>query len=286
VNIALAEAIPENPCPGAAWVDSHVHLDVFDRAGLTDQVVARARGAGVGAMIAIGGSEEANERAVRLAGAHPGTIRAVVGFDRDKAGADVDVAAARRWITAFPERVAGIGESGLDYHYEPDTAPAQRKLFESMLDLAAEVTLPIVVHSREADDDTLDLLRAFARDWRGDPAFPGVLHCFTGSYAFAAKLLDLGLLISFSGILTFRNADDLRSCAAKIPLDRLLIETDAPYLAPAPHRGKTNEPAWVVKVAETLASIRGDALQIIANATTGNARTLFRLQKDNDYEQR
>lgn len=275
MNIQLAEQPPANPLVGAEWIDSHVHLDAFEHAGLAEKIIERAVSAGVTRLVAIGGSDEANERAVRFARKHPGVVFASVGFDRDKVDQPNDVMAVREMIRQFPEQVVGVGESGLDYHYEPHTAPAQRKLFESMLELAAENERPVVVHSREADVDTLDLLRVYTRNWKGDPACPGVLHCFTGTYEFARKLLDLGFMISFSGILTFRNADDLRDCAGKLPLDRILIETDAPYLAPVPYRGKTNEPAMVSKVAETLASIRGDTLQTIANQTSGNARFLF-----------
>jgi len=280
VNIQLTETEPENPLSGAEWIDSHVHFDAFDKANLTEKIMDRAHAAGVSQMIAIGGSDEANERALRIAGQFPGRVFSVVGFDRDKADAVNDTSAMREMIRTFPDRVVGIGESGLDYHYEPETAPAQRVLFESMLEIAAETERPVVVHSREADHDTLELLKSYVGNWKGDPGRPGILHCFTGTYDFARKLLDLGMLISFSGILTFRNAEDLRDCARKLPLDRILIETDAPYLAPAPFRGKTNEPALVSKVAETLASIRGDTLQIISKQTSMNARFLFGTAKE------
>jgi TatD DNase family protein len=280
VNIELASVDPVNPLPGSCWVDSHVHFDAFDRAGLAERILDRAATAGVGRCIAIGGSDEANERAVRLAVEHPDRVGAVVGYDRDLAAAGVTPEPVAALIRDHAAQVVGIGESGLDYHYEPDTRDAQRTLFAAMLDLAAATTRPVVVHSRDADADTLDLLRAYVRNWPGDPGRPGVLHCFTGSYDFARKLLDLGLMISFSGIVTFRNADDLRDVARRLPLDRLLIETDAPYLAPPPYRGKTNEPAWVVRVAETLATLRGDALQTIAEQTTANAARLFAPTKE------
>lgn len=280
MNIELIETEPVNPLSGAEWIDSHVHFDSFDKIDLAEKIIDRAHASGVNQMIAIGGSDEANERAVKLAGKYPGRIFSVVGFDRDKADAENDLAAVREMIRIHPDRVVGIGESGLDYHYEPETAPSQRKLFESMLEIAAETERPVVVHSREADQDTVELLKNYIRNWRGDPGRPGVLHCFTGTYEFARKLLDLGLMISFSGILTFRNAEALRDCARRLPLDRILIETDAPYLAPVPFRGKTNEPALVSKVAETLASIRGDTLQIIAGQTSVNARFLFRTAKE------
>lgn len=279
MNIDLADAEPINPEPGAFWVDSHVHFDVFDKEGLVQQVIDRARMAGVEGMIAIGGSDEANERAVRLAETFPGVVQAVVGYDRDKAGHSPDLESLRTIIQHHPDVIAGIGESGLDYHYEPDTAHLQRALFESMLDIGAECSLPVVVHSREADADTLELLTAFTRNWKGDAGGPGVLHCFTGTYAFARALLDLGFMISFSGILTFRNAGELRACASRLPLDRILIETDAPYLAPVPHRGRTNEPAWVSRVAETLATLRSDSLENMAARTTANARLLFKTGK-------
>ena len=280
MNITWSETPPINPLPGTEWIDSHVHFDIFDRAGELERVIDRARAAGVNQMIAIGGSDEANERVVRISSAFSRVVYGVVGFDRDKAGHPNDLNAVRDMIRENPGRVVGIGESGLDYHYEPETAPQQRALFASMLELAAESALPVVVHSREADADTLDLLRAYVRNWPADPGRPGVLHCFTGNYEFAKKLIDLGMMISFSGIATFRNADDLRACAGKLPLDRLLIETDAPYLAPVPHRGKTNEPGWVVNVAEMLASTRGDTLQTLSEQTTVNTRFLFDIAKE------
>lgn len=280
MKIELTPEPPVTPSPGAEWVDSHLHLDVFDEAGVADQILDRAVAAGVSQMVAIGGSSEANARAVRYATARKGLVFATVGFDRDKAGVANDIDSLRLHIKSHPEAVVGIGETGLDYHYEPDTAAAQRRLFEHMLDLSVESSRPVIIHSREADRDTIELLQSFVRNWRGDAAYPGVLHCFTGTYDFARKLLDLGLLISFSGILTFRNAEDLRDCARRLPLDRILIETDAPYLAPVPHRGKTNEPGHVSRVAATLASIRPDAIQHISRLTTENARRLFHLKQD------
>jgi len=280
MNIDLSAEVPLNPLSGGEWIDSHMHLDSFDEAGLAGVILDRARAAGIAHVVAIGGSDEANDRALKFAQAHPGFVFATAGFDRDKAHADNDVAAARHLIQSNRGRVVGVGETGLDYHYEPESAGSQRRLFQEMLDLSAENALPVVIHSREADLDTLEMLASHIRNWRGDAAYPGVLHCFTGSYDFARKLLDLGYLISFSGILTFRNAEDLRDCARRLPLDRILIETDAPYLAPVPHRGKTNEPAHVSRVASTLASIRPDALQIVSRQTTENARRLFQLKQE------
>jgi TatD DNase family protein len=151
-----------------------------------------------------------------------------------------------------------------------------------MLDLAAKHRLPVIVHSREADDDTVELLREHVRRWRGDPARIGVLHCFTGTSEFARSVLDLGLMVSFSGIVTFRNADSLRAVAREVPEDRLLIETDTPYLAPVPQRGRPNEPAYVVHVAESLAKIRNDTVEHIAHSTARNALRLFGLTQEKE----
>jgi TatD DNase family protein len=155
-----------------------------------------------------------------------------------------------------------------------------------MLELARKYQLPVIVHSREADDDTMALLQEHVRRWCGDPGRIGVLHCFTGIVGFARKLLDMGLMISFSGIVTFKNANNLRAVARDVPEDRLLIETDTPYLAPVPHRGKSNEPAYVVHVAEILAKIRKDTIERIAHSTARNAERLFGLNRNNHHERR
>jgi TatD DNase family protein len=253
--------------------DSHVHFDVFDETGDVQGVLDRAAAAGVRRMVAIGGSVAANQRAVAVAARCPDRVRATVGYDRDEAGKGPDLAALD--VLAAHPLVVAVGETGLDYHYQPETAPQQKELLQQMLDLAARRRLPVVVHSREADEDTLAMLGAHAAAWKGDPARIGVLHCYTGSLDFARRLLDLGLAISFSGIVTFRNADALREVACFVPADRLLIETDAPYLAPVPLRGKQNEPAYVAHVAQALATVRGVELQVLAEQTTCNAARLF-----------
>lgn len=254
------------------FTDSHLHFDAFEQSGVLDAVIHRAYEAGVRRMIAVGGSAEANARAIRIAERHDG-IRATVGYDRDEAERAPDPERLRE-LCAHPPVVA-IGETGLDYHYSRETAPAQKHLFANMLEIAAEADLPVVVHSREADEDTLALLREFVSARSASDAPPGVLHCFTGSMPFAEALLEIGLMIGFSGILTFKNADALRRVAAAVPDDRLLIETDAPYLAPAPHRGKRNEPAWVVHVAQEMARIRNVDVEHVARVTTENAERLF-----------
>jgi TatD DNase family protein len=252
--------------------DSHVHLDTFAASGELYDVLNRAWSAAVHRMIAIGGTPESNRLVVKLVAEHSGCLRGVVGFDREMAGRN---AATDELEAMADEGIVGIGETGLDYHYLPETAAQQKTLFAQMLEIAAKKSLPVVIHSREADEDTLAMLRAHVAAWKGDPARIGVLHCFTGSMDFARKVLDLGLFISFSGIVTFRNADTLREVALFAPEDRILVETDAPYLAPVPLRGKQNEPAFVVHVAQALATVRKVTLQHIAQQTTRNASKLF-----------
>lgn len=255
------------------FCDSHAHFDEFIGDRTLGDILQRAAQAGVRRMIAIGGSVEANQRAVELAQTHPDVVRATVGFDRDEAMRNPDWSSAERWLA--DERVVAVGETGLDYHYEPHTAEAQKALFRANLARAAAFVRPVVVHTREADEDTVALLAEHAAAWRGDPARLGVIHCFTGSAALARRLLDLGFLISFSGIVSFKKSEELRAVARLIPADRLLVETDAPYLAPVPHRGKRNEPGWVVDVAAALATARNDTLQALAEVTWTNASRLF-----------
>lgn len=255
------------------FFDTHAHFDAVDDPAEARAAMARAEAAGVLRILAVGGSPSLNRAARDAAAAWPGRVFPALGVDRELAAAPPPLSELEAEL-AQPGIVA-LGEIGLDYHYGPDSAPAQLELVAAQLDLARRRKLPVIVHSREADEDTLALLREHVSAWRGDPARIGVLHCFTGTAEFAARLLDLGLMISFSGILTFRNADPLREVARAVPADRLLIETDTPFLAPVPHRGKRNEPAWVVPVAEMLAKIRNDTLDRIAHSTTANAERLF-----------
>ncbi len=263
--------------------DTHVHFRDNHGPAEGDAWIARADAAGVARMVAVGGDEPMNRAACAAATRHPGRVWAAVGLDRDRAAeaggnalAD-SVARVGRTMdeaTAAAARVVAVGEIGLDFHYTPQTAPLQGELFAAQMALAAERRLPVIIHSREADEATLSALRAVEGAW-GQPGVRGVLHCFTGDAAFARSLIELGLHISFSGILTFRNADALRAVARDIPADRLLIETDAPFLAPVPHRGQRNEPAFVAEVARALAEVRGMTVEALAELTTGNARRLF-----------
>lgn len=274
------------------FFDSHVHFDRFEKEGLLAEVLQRAEEAGVGEMVAIGGTAPANALSLRLARTYPGRIFGCAGYDRDEALKqraplpEPGHQEADAWnvidFDRLKQQVAdpvcrAVGETGLDYYYTADTAAAQQELFSEHCALAAEVGKPLVIHSRDADDDTLAILGGYVSVWKDPSASPGVLHCFTRDRAFARRMLDLGLMISFSGIVTFANADPLREVAAYVPDDRLLIETDSPYLAPVPLRGSRCEPAFVVHTAQRLAELRGVPTELLARRTAENARRLFRL---------
>lgn len=258
------------------FFDTHVHFDGLGADDGLEAVLARASTAGVTGMIAVGGAPEGNELAVDVASRYGTTLSAAVGYDRhcairDLAGDDLDSLLDRR------DCVVAVGEIGLDFHYEPETRDQQKDLLGRMLGKARTRSLPVIVHSRESDEDMLGLLAEHAQLWKGPSDRLGVLHCFTGDEGFARSVLDLGLYVSFSGILTFRNADSIRKAAGIVPDDRLLIETDSPYLAPVPCRGQKNEPALVRHVAECLAQVRGCSVEKIAELTTANAKRLFGL---------
>ncbi|MCC7299708.1 MAG: TatD family hydrolase [Verrucomicrobia bacterium] len=260
------------------FFDTHVHFDDFVKDGSLEQVLERAERSNVWKMIAVGGSLEANELAQMLAGAFPQRIFAAAGYDRHLAGTPVNVTALRE--LAEKESTVAIGETGLDYFYEPEKSKEQKRLFFQCLETAIHFRKPVIVHTRDADEDTLAMLTDFSRHWKGDPARVGVVHCFTRDQNMAKALLDLGFYISFSGIVTFANADPLREVAKFVPDDRLLIETDSPYLAPIPHRGKRCEPAFGVDTAKRLAELRGCAVESLAQTTMNNAVQLFGLKEE------
>ncbi len=255
------------------FFDTHVHFDDFVEDGSFSAVLERAESSNVRKFLAVGGSKEANALSLRLAGEFPNKIFGSVGYDRGLAGETLDFSLLRE--QAAQRETVAIGETGLDYFYEPEKAKEQQALFSQCLEVAVEIQKPVIVHTRDADDDTLGILTDFSKHWNGDPSRIGVLHCFTRDEKLAKELLDLGFYISFSGIVTFANADPLRAVANYIPEDRLLIETDAPYLAPVPHRGTRCEPAFVVETAKRLAEGRGCAVDSLAKATFRNACHLF-----------
>lgn len=257
-------------------VDSHCHLDRLDlaaHAGSLDAALDAARARGVGKFLCIG-VDAANAPVVKaLADQYPDVYCSVGVHPLDL---DANASTSFDWlITALDHpRVVAIGETGLDYHYEPDTAPVQRESFRCHLQAARHTGKPVIIHTRAARGDTLELLR------EADLPQAGVLHCFTEDWDMASAALDMGYYISLSGIVTFRNADALRDVARRVPADRLLVETDSPYLAPVPHRGKSNEPQYVRDVAECLAALRGVTLDELAASTTDNFHRLFPLAVD------
>ena len=258
-------------------IDSHCHLDRLDlsaHGGSLDAALAAARGRGVGHFLCIGISAD-NAAAVKALSERYADVDCTVGVH--PLDLQPGVAPALDWLLAelnHPHVVA-IGETGLDYHYEPEAAELQRQAFRLHLQAAQLTGKPVIVHTREARADTLALMR--------EAALPqaGVLHCFTEDWPMAKAALDLGFYISLSGIVTFRNADALREVARQVPADRLLIETDAPYLAPIPHRGKPNLPEYVRDVAEFLAPLRGVDVDTLAEQTTQNFQRLFPLARVN-----
>jgi len=256
-------------------VDSHCHLDRLDLAahgGSLDAALEAARARGVGHFLCVGVSAD-NAAAVKSLAEKHADVDCSVGVH--PLDVEPDAVPALDWLLgelAHP-RVVAIGETGLDYHYHPEAAALQRQAFRLHLEAARVSGKPLVVHTRAARSDTLDLLR------EADLPQAGVLHCFTEDWEMARAALDLGYYISLSGIVTFRNAEALREVARRIPADRLLVETDAPYLAPVPHRGKPNLPQYVREVAEFLAGLRGVSFETLAEQTTGNFRRLFPLAR-------
>lgn len=249
-------------------VDSHCHLDFPELAEDLDGVLARMQAAGVTHALCISVNLENWPRVRDLAARHA-HLHATVGVHPDEeAGEDPDV--ARLVALAATPKVVAIGETGLDYYRQSGDTEWQRQRFRNHIRAARDTGKPLVVHTREAAKDTLEILRdEGARD------VGGVMHCFTETREVAAGALDLGFYISFSGIVTFKNAEPLREVARLVPLDRLLVETDAPYLAPVPHRGKRNEPAYVRHVAERLAGIKGISIHEIEDVTSRNFSKLF-----------
>jgi TatD DNase family protein len=251
--------------------DSHCHLDDPQFASDREAVIERALAAGVGLMLAIGSGDGPPdlEAGIRLADAHA-PIFATVGVHPHEARKATDETWRRlRELLAHP-KVRAVGEIGLDYHYDYSPRDCQRAVFVEQMRIAREAGLPIVIHTREAWQDTLDLLR---EHWQ--PGGLGVvMHCFSGGPQEAAQALDLGCYLAFGGVITFPKAERVREAALRTPLDRLLLETDAPYLAPVPNRGKRNEPAFVVETARKLAELRGESVDVLAAATTANFRRL------------
>ena len=250
--------------------DSHCHLNYKGLVEEQAAVLARARSAGVTTMLNISTKAREWDEVIGVAEREP-DVWASVGIHPHEADVHPDVETETLARRARHPRVVGIGESGLDFYYDHSDRDRQRESFRSHIAAARETGLPIIVHTRDAEEDTHHILA----EEMEKGAFTGVIHCFTASADFARKALDLGLFISMSGIVTFKNAKDLQATAREIPADRLLIETDAPFLAPVPHRGKPCEPAFVADTARFLADLRGETVEALAASTSANFRTLF-----------
>jgi TatD DNase family protein len=251
-------------------IDSHCHLDFPDFASELDAVVARAQAAGVIRMVTISTRVRRHAQILAIAERFP-DVTCSVGTHPHHAHEELDITAEDLIARASHPKVVAIGEAGLDYHYDNSPRDAQRHGFLTHIAAARAAKLPLVIHTREADEDTAGILE----DEMGKGPFSAVLHCYTGGAELALRAVALGCYIGFTGIVTFKNSGDLRAIAKDVPAERFLIETDAPYLAPSPHRGKRNEPAYVAQVAQVLAEVRGVSFDEIARQTTENFFRLF-----------
>jgi TatD DNase family protein len=252
------------------FVDSHCHLNYKGLVEDQQAVLARARAAGVSAMLNISTRAAEWDEVIGLAEREE-DVWASVGVHPHDADTHAEIETETLVARAEHPRVVGIGESGLDFYYDRSDRDRQRASFRSHIAAARETGLPLIVHTREAEEDSAAILE----EEMGKGAFRGVIHCFTAGADFARKALDLGLYISISGIVTFKNARDLQAIARDIPAERLLIETDSPFLAPVPHRGKSCEPAFVADTAAFLAGLRAEPVEALAERTAANFRTLF-----------
>ena len=254
-------------------IDSHAHIQGKEYAGEAEAVIARAHAAGVEAIIAVGGAGDmsSNSEAVRLAYGFANVYATVGMHPHDAKDVGAEELAVLQQLAEDPKVIA-IGETGLDYYYSHSPHDVQRRVFGQFIQMARQTELPIVVHERDAAQEAVQLLRG-----EGGGDLRGVIHCFTGNYQAATAYLDLGFYLSFTGIITFKNAEPLREVVRKVPLEKIFVETDSPYLTPVPHRGKRNEPAYVRFVAEAIAKIKAIAVEEIAQVTSANVKQLFRI---------
>jgi len=254
-------------------IDSHAHIQDKEYTGEVDAVIGRAREAGVEQIVVVGGAGDmsSNTAAVALTESWTNLYATVGMHPHDAKDVGDEELQALKKLTAHPKVIA-VGETGLDYYYNHSPREVQRRVFAQFICLAEETGLPLVVHERDAARESVELLRN-----EGAGKIRGVIHCFTGDYDAAREYLDLGFYLSFTGIITFKNAEPLREVVRKMPLDRIFVETDSPYLTPVPHRGRRNEPAYVHFVAATIASVKGLNIEEVARVTTNNVRALFRI---------
>lgn len=252
-------------------VDSHCHLNYPEFAADMDGFMARARDADVTQMLTICTTMGEFPNLLAFTEKHP-NLHCTVGVHPHEAEHHTTLSAEDLVKASAHPKVVGFGETGLDYFYEHSPKELQKNAFRAHLSAAQETGLPLVIHTREAEDDTYEMLK----EAYSEKPITGVIHCFTSSRSFAEKALDLGFYISISGIVTFKKATDLQAIVKDLPLDRLLVETDAPYLAPMPHRGKVNEPSFVRHTAQFIADLKGISLDVLAEHTTSNYLTLFK----------
>ena len=252
-------------------IDSHCHLVYDGLAERQSEVLATARARGIGGFLNISTRQAEWDDVIAVADREP-DVWASVGVHPHEADTHPDLGATALVDASTHPKVVAIGECGLDYYYDKSDRAAQRERFAAHIDAARQTGLPLIIHTRDAEADTADMLTQAVRQG----GIAAVLHCFTGSAELARTALDLGLFISISGIVTFKNAKDLQNTARTIPADRLLVETDSPFLAPVPHRGKTCEPAFVADTAAFLAELRGEAIEDLSANTTANFFSLFK----------
>ena len=261
------------------YIDSHCHLEYEGLADRKSEVLDRARAAGVSGFVNISTKQSEWRSVCETAHKEP-DVWASIGVHPHEADAHRDLELSSLLLAAEDPKVVGIGETGLDYHYDRSDRTVQRRLFHLHIAASRETGLPLIIHTRDAEHDTAAILEAEME--KG--AFPALIHCFTASAAFAEKVIELGAFISLSGIVTFKNATDLQTVARDLPADRLLIETDSPFLAPVPHRGKTCEPAFVVETARFLARLRDVDEDAFADITTANFYRLFDRARPNPQD--
>jgi len=263
------------------FVDSHCHLDFKDFDADRAEVLARARAAKVAMMVTISTKITEAAQIISLAEAHD-ELACTIGIHPHEAGSQPETSAAQLVELSRHPKVIGIGETGLDYYYEHSPRAAQQRNFRAHIEAARLSGLPLIVHSRDADEDTADIME----DEMGKGAYPALIHCFTAGPELAERALAMGCYISISGIATFNSAKQLRQTIETIPLERLLIETDAPFLAPVPHRGKRNEPSFVADTAAALAELKGVSVAQLAQATSDNFFALFTKADRVGFDQR
>ena len=258
------------------FVDSHAHIDGPEFDADREEVIPRAHAAGVSAILNVGTGDPhggAFERAIDLGKSHQTVYTAIGTHPHDARFYNDEAEEKTRSLIQSGERVVAWGEIGLDFHYDNSPRDMQVSVFKRQLRAARDLNLPVIIHTRKAEAETIDILKT---DYDGADR-RGVFHCFSGSKELAQRAIDLGFMISFSGIVTFKKADELRNIARQVPLDRLLIETDCPYLTPVPHRGKRNEPAYVVEVARCLAGLHSIEIDDLGRITTENFMRFFSL---------